>query len=120
MKPQILAVLLLAASVACSHGSEFIDFTYTQLLEESNYRVGPKDKIIIHPETLHLEKYQFPEVCGLEEQLREGTDSSGTVDHIINMDDYLTNIKQKILNLLTLAEQIKNTRRYLLCTHPPS
>ncbi len=78
--------------------------------------MGPKDKIIIRPETRHLEKYQFPEVCELEDQLREGADSSGTVDHIIDKDDYLGKVRDKILGLLKIAEEIKNSRSYLLCT----
>jgi hypothetical protein len=52
-------------------------------------------------------------VCELKEKLLEGTDSSGTIDNFINSDDYLSSLRGKILNLLKLAEHIKNSRNYL-------
>ncbi len=63
MHIQYLLLLLTAALLATSQEPEFIDFTYTQLLEETHYTVGPKEKIIIEPDTQHLEKSQFPQVC---------------------------------------------------------
>jgi hypothetical protein len=52
-------------------------------------------------------------VCELQEMLNEGTDSSGTVDNFINPDDYLEGLRDRILELLKLAEQMKDSRSYL-------
>lgn len=95
---------------------EIIDFTYTQLLEEASYTGDYKDKITIHPDTQQLEKYEFPEVCNLQEDLKLGSDNSGTEDKLINIDDYVEKLGDKILHLLKLAEKIKNSRNYLACT----
>lgn len=85
----LLLVYALTLQLAHPRQPQIIDFTYTQLLEETNYAGSYHEKIKITPDTQHLEEYQFPDVCELKEKLIEGTDSSGTVDHFINSDDYL-------------------------------
>ena len=100
---KLIFLVLTLALLASSQEPSIIDFTFTQLLEEANITGGPQDQIIIEPDTRQLEKYQFPEVCELQEMLKEGTDNSGEVDKIINLDDYLNKLREKILRLLTLA-----------------
>jgi len=46
--------LALLLTTAIQQEPEIIDFTYTRLLEEANYSVGPKDKITIEPDTKQL------------------------------------------------------------------
>lgn len=62
---RLLFLLLLTLNLHLSTAREphFIDFTYTQLLEETNYAGTYQDKINITPDTQQLEEYQFPEVC---------------------------------------------------------
>jgi hypothetical protein len=64
-------LLVAIVTLGVAQEEEFIDFTYTQLLEQASYTSGPREKIIIHPSIQHLQQYQFPEVCLLSEQLGE-------------------------------------------------
>jgi hypothetical protein len=105
--------LVFCCTLMLTQDPEIIDFTYTRLLEEANYSGGPKDKIDIEPDSKQLEQYQFPDVCNLQESLKEGTDSSGTEKKSIDLDDYLEKLREKILHLLKLVEEIKNSRSYL-------
>lgn len=73
-----ILLLALLITLTLAQQPEIIDFTYTRLLEEANYGGGPKDKIDIQPDTQQLEKYKFPEVCDLQDNLMEGTNSSKT------------------------------------------
>jgi hypothetical protein len=115
-----LVCLVLLVVVGNSQEPEIIDFTYTQLLQEATYSIRPRDEIVITPDTQQLEKYQFPEVCHLLELLKEGTDSSGTLDHSTEAEDYLDRLRDRILHLLVLAEEIKNARSYLAGTLAPT
>ena len=56
-------LLVVLTILATAQEEEFIDFTYTQLLEEASYTSKPKEKIVIHPDTQQFWQYQFPEVC---------------------------------------------------------
>lgn len=113
MRFNSIICLVFCCALIATQDPEIIDFTYTRLLEEGSYIGGPKDKIDIEPDSKQLEEYQFPEVCYLQENLQEGTDSSGTEKKSIDLDDYLEKLREKILHLLKLVEEIKNSRSYL-------
>ena len=110
---KLVFLLTLLCNLASSQQPEIIDFTYTQLLEEGNFTGSAIEPIAIAPDSRQFEKYLFPEVCDLQEELQEGTASSGKVDQVTNLDSYLKTLQGKIMNLLKLAEEIKNSHSYL-------
>jgi hypothetical protein len=69
MSLPLLLIFALTFQLTHPRQPQIIDFTYTQLLEESNYAGSYNEKIKITPDTQHLEEYQFPDVCELKEKL---------------------------------------------------
>lgn len=62
----LLLIFALTFGIVQAGQPQIIDFTYTQLLEETSYAGSYHEKINISPDTHQLEEYQFPEVCELK------------------------------------------------------
>lgn len=104
----VVALLLLAFAIA--QEPQFIDFTYTHVLQEAGSSSDPAEAITIYPDTHQVEKYNFPQICDLKAKLLEGMDNSSAVTSAIDVDDHLRDLRSRVLTLLKLAEQMKNLR----------
>ena len=98
----VVTLLLLAFAIA--QEPQFIDFTYTHVLQEAGSSSDTAESITIYPDTLQVEKYNFPQICDLKGKLLEGMDNSSAVTSAIDVDDHLRDLRSRVLTLLKLAE----------------
>ena len=72
---RLIAVIVVLTVLAVGRGfgrqAELIDFTYSDVLLDVGTDGGAGGKIEIKPIIKQVEKYDFPEVCDLEDRLNE-------------------------------------------------